>query len=184
MLLAAAAVAVVLGAEPQCPDRVDIRSCDAGYDSGRLSLARHGALPASEAADVLCRPEAQAHRDSCHSTCALRLVVTQVAFEKRLAKPLTVSCLLEKRDTGGNAEWMYALEEMAAADPQAAWNKCAAAVFDKNWEVCPCDVSTVPLTQEAAKLTPMPPENEDAATVRLVRAVDEKAYTPDVILCH
>ena len=113
--------------------------------------------------------------------------VGQVAFEKRLAKPLTVSCLLEKRDTGGNAEWMYALEEMAAADPQAAWNKCAAAVFDKNWEVCvdtPCDVSTVPLTQEAAKLTPMPPENEDAATVRLVRAVDEKAYTPDVILCH
>ena len=79
MLLAAAAVAVVLGAEPQCPDRVDIRSCDAGYDSGRLSLARHGALPASEAADVLCRPEAQAHRDSCHSTCALRLVVTSPA---------------------------------------------------------------------------------------------------------
>ena len=79
MLLAAVAVAVVLGAEPQCPGRGDIRSCEAGYDSGRLSLAMSAALPPSEATDVLCRPEAQAHRDSCHSTCALRLVVTSPA---------------------------------------------------------------------------------------------------------
>ena len=79
MLLAAVSTAVVLGAEPQCPGRVDIRSCEAGYDSGRLSLARRGALPPPEATDVLCRPEAQAHRDSCHSTCALRLVVTSPA---------------------------------------------------------------------------------------------------------
>ena len=80
MLLAAVSVAVVLGAEPQCPDRVDLRSCVAGYDSGRLSLAMNGPPPPTDsAADVRCRPEAQAHRDSCHSTCALRLVVTSPA---------------------------------------------------------------------------------------------------------
>ena len=82
MLLAAVAAAVALGAEPQCPERIDQRSCVAGYDGGRLSLAlapAGGALSPAEAANVLCRPETQAHRDACQATCALQLVVLRPA---------------------------------------------------------------------------------------------------------
>ena len=79
MLIATVAVAAVLGAEPQCPDRIDQRSCVAGYDGGRLSLAMGGGNARPTATDVRCRPEAQAHRDSCQATCAQRLVVTSPA---------------------------------------------------------------------------------------------------------
>ena len=63
-------------------------------------------------------------------------LVGQVVFEKRLVgKPVTVSCLLDKRQAGANQEWMYALADLEEADPQASWNKFAKAVFDGNWEV-------------------------------------------------
>ena len=78
-LLASIGTAVVTAAEPQCPTKVDLRSCRASYQSGLLALAEGGSLPPRQSADVLCRPEAQAYRDSCAWTCANRLVVTSPA---------------------------------------------------------------------------------------------------------
>ena len=64
--------------------------------------------------------------------------IGQVFYEKRLAAgiPMTLSRVLVQRKAGGNEEWMYVLEEQAAADPQAIWNKFAACVLSKNWAVC------------------------------------------------
>ena len=56
--------------------------------------------------------------------------VWQVSFKKRLASsPMTVSQLLEVRVADGNEEWMYALTELTAGDPQALWNKFAEEVM-------------------------------------------------------
>ena len=119
----------------------------------------------------------------------VRRTVGQVVFEKRLAdgNPLTISCVLEKHAGGDNEEWMYALEEMAAADPQAAWNKFAAAVLGANWEVCRHTHTHTHTAlsrcfpQEAASLAPPAPDSSDIAAVRLVRAAEERAYTPSRI---
>ena len=114
--------------------------------------------------------------------------VGQVVFEKRLPDglPLTISYVLEKREAPRNEEWMYALEKMAADDPQAAWNKFAAAVFSNNWAVCvdtrSARYSKARHPQEAASLAPPEPGSaSDVATLRLMRALDESAYAPDVI---
>ena len=112
----------------------------------------------------------------------------QVVFEKRLpdGQPLTISCALAKRDAPRNEEWMYALEKMAAADPQAVWNKFATAVFNKNWEVCVDTLRTLRQArhpQEAASLAPSAPDSGDVAGLRLMRALDARAYTPDIVRC-
>eukprot|EP00754_Rhynchopus_humris_P027908 Rhum_TRINITY_DN15116_c9_g1::Rhum_TRINITY_DN15116_c9_g1_i1::g.139045::m.139045 len=98
--------------------------------------------------------------------------VGQVLFEKRLAdgKPLTISRVLQKREAGGNEEWMYVLEEMTAADPQTAWNKFADCVLHKNWA-------------EARACQPQP-DSSDVVLSRFLRAVEEEWYTPDGILFH
>ena len=75
----AALGAAVLTGEPQCPDKMDIPSCLAGYKRGLLSRALGGRLPPEEAASVLCDPEAQAKRDSCNFECAHRFVVSSPA---------------------------------------------------------------------------------------------------------
>ena len=75
----AALGAAVLAGEPQCPDKMDIPSCLAGYKGGLLSRALGGKLPPEEAASVLCDPEAQAKRDSCNFECAHRFVVSSPA---------------------------------------------------------------------------------------------------------
>ena len=75
----AALGAAVLAGEPQCPDKMDLPSCLAGYKGGLLSRALGGQLPPEEAASVLCDPEAQAKRDSCNFECAHRFVVSSPA---------------------------------------------------------------------------------------------------------
>ena len=115
--------------------------------------------------------------------------IAQVVFKKRLAngQPLTISSVLQKREATQNEEWMYALEEMETSDPQAAWNKFATAVFSKNWEVCVDTLRTLRQArhpQEAASLAPSAPDSSDVAGLRLMRALDERAYTPDIIPFH
>ena len=78
--------------------------------------------------------------------------VWQVSFKKRLGSPMTVSQLLEVRVADGNEEWMYALTELKAGDPQALWNKFAEEVMGRNWEVLRCVAcSPPPHTQPGGK---------------------------------
>ena len=130
MLLAAVAVAAVLRAEPQCPERIDQRSCIGGYDGGLLSLAMSGSLPAAKTTDVLCRPEAQTHRDTCHHTCAHRLVVTgppghsfSACVQDNVFSPYVPSAHLDEKHPLRQKELSIVYLQESGGCDAAAWSR-------------------------------------------------------------
>ena len=112
--------------------------------------------------------------------------VWQVSFKKRLASsPMTVSQLLEVRVADGNEEWMYALTELTAGDPQALWNKFAEEVMGENWEVLRCVACDRPpkCTLQQAKLTmsDISIEEGDELSKKLIQAAEQATFTPDTV---
>eukprot|EP00755_Sulcionema_specki_P019362 Sspe_Gene.69266::Locus_40829_Transcript_1_1_Confidence_1.000_Length_4841::g.69266::m.69266 len=101
----------------------------------------------------------------------LHMVVDQVRYPKYRKSPIVVSRVMERPDEDKVEEWMYTIED-SLLEAARRWNNACLQLFDGNYHAA------------ATMFDGLPKKDDDPAFARLVKAAEDKAFSPTEILFH